>query len=556
VLPTLLVSFLLAASPSAAPDTLVVCPDALRPALRPWLEYRRAQGHHIMVIAPRRRADLVRKDIRRIARSGKRPAELPTTRAVSYGRKTAHCGALFGPALKFLVLVGDARPEKTDRSGAFVTPTGRVTAHVNVRWGSPPRIATDNVYADLDDDGIPELAVGRLPADTPAELSRMIAKTIAYERQQAFGPWRRRFHFVAGLGGFGPVADKALEVAAKSLITSSIPDAYRSTMTYASWHSAYCPDPLRFREMTVRRLNEGCLFWVYIGHGHWQKLDTIHVGGVDRPILTTADIGRLACPCGHPIAVFLCCYAGAFDAPDDCLAEEIVRQRGAPVAALAGTRVTMPYGMAVLATEFLHGYFHDHPATLGEALLDAKRAMVSDRRQPTRQRLAIDLLASVISSAPHQLAAERLEHVAMFHLFGDPLLRLHYPRRITLDYPATIGAGQRLAVSGHCDVDGRCSIEVTTLPGRLSFPLPGRGEVNMSAGTRRAVQATYERANQPRIAHAVCDIHQGRFQAELAIPVEARGRYLVRTFVAGTGVCGVGAGRIRVVQPANSGLGN
>jgi len=325
-------------------------------------------------------------------------------------------------------------------------------------------------------------------------------------------------------------------------------------MTYASWHSAYCPDPLRFREMTARRLNEGCLFWVYIGHGHWRNLDTLHAGGVNYPILTTADIGRLACPRGHPIAVFLCCYAGAFDAPDDCLAEEIVRQPGAPVAALAGTRVTMPYGMAVLATEFLHGYFHDHPATLGEALLGAKRAMVADRQEPTRQRQAIDLLASVISPAPQQLAAERLEHVAMFHLFGDPLLRLHYAHRITLDYPATIDAGNRLAVGGRCDVEGRCSIEVTAIPGQLSSPLRARGAVDLSADARRAVQATYERANQPRIAHAVCDTHQGRFQVELAIPGDARGRYLVRTFVAGKGVCGVGAGRIRVVQPTEGAL--
>ncbi|MFV2068469.1 MAG: C25 family cysteine peptidase [Pirellulales bacterium] len=522
MLQTLLVSLLLAANPSTGVDTLVVCPDALRGALRPWIEYRQAQGHRIMVIAPRSRADRLRDDIRQVARSG---------------------------GLRFLVLVGDARSDGTDRGRKLVTPTGSVTARVNVLWGSTPRIATDNVYADLDDDGVPDLASGRLPADRPAELSRMIAKTIAYERQQAFGPWRRRFHFVAGPGGFGPLADKALEVAAKSLITSSVPDAYRSTMTYASWQSAYCPDPLRFREMTARRLNEGSLFWIYIGHGHWRNLDMIRTGGIDRPILTTADVGRLECPRGHPIAVFLCCYAGAFDAPDDCLAEEIVRQPGAPVAALAGTRVTMPYGMAVLGTEFLHSYFHDRPATLGETLLAAKQAMMADRPGVgvTRQRAAIDLLASAISPAPEQLSAERMEHVAMFHLFGDPLLRLRYPHPMSLDFPATIGAGSRLTVSGDCDVDGRCSVELAVLPGRLPFRVPARGKVDLSTDARRAVQETYERANEPRVSYAVCDVRQGRFQAELTVPANARGQYLVRTFVAGKGAYGVGSGRIRVM---------
>lgn len=39
----------------------------------------------------------------------------------------------------------------------------------------------DNVYADIDDDGLPEIAIGRLPARTEAELASMVAKTLAYE---------------------------------------------------------------------------------------------------------------------------------------------------------------------------------------------------------------------------------------------------------------------------------------------------------------------------------------------------------------------------------------
>lgn len=39
----------------------------------------------------------------------------------------------------------------------------------------------DNVYADVDDDGLPEIAIGRLPARTEAELSAMVAKTLAFD---------------------------------------------------------------------------------------------------------------------------------------------------------------------------------------------------------------------------------------------------------------------------------------------------------------------------------------------------------------------------------------
>ena len=33
-----------------------------------------------------------------------------------------------------------------------------------------PSLASDAPYGDLDDDGVPDVAVGRLPVDTPQEL--------------------------------------------------------------------------------------------------------------------------------------------------------------------------------------------------------------------------------------------------------------------------------------------------------------------------------------------------------------------------------------------------
>ena len=144
---------------------------------------------------------------------------------------------------------------------------------MNVQYGSDPEIATDNWYADLDDDRVPELAVGRLPCDSAAELSCLVQRIIDYETSRDFGPWRRQVHFVAGLGGFGAMADAVLEAAAKSLIGDGIPSAYATTMTYGSWQSPYCPDPRQFQQVTIERFNEGSLFWVYMGHGELRAVD-------------------------------------------------------------------------------------------------------------------------------------------------------------------------------------------------------------------------------------------------------------------------------------------
>ena len=144
-------------------------------------------------------------------------------------------------------------------------PTYKAKAKINLRWGSEPEIATDNWYADLDDDAVPDLAVGRLTADTKEELSLIVDKILAYERTDDAGPWRRRINLVAAAGRFGPLVDTAVETVTKKFLTNGIPPGYATTVTYGSWPSAYCPDPRNFHRISLGRLNEGCLFWVYVG---------------------------------------------------------------------------------------------------------------------------------------------------------------------------------------------------------------------------------------------------------------------------------------------------
>ena len=241
-----------AGSPSA--DTAVVCPAEFRAALQPWIEHRRAQGHRIAIISNLHSPDELRSALRRIAAGGR---------------------------LRYLLLVGDADPRlyTDDAMRRRSVPGDYTKAVVNLRFGSTDEIATDNTYADLDGDRVPDIAVGRLPCDTADELAAMVDKILAYERSADFGPWRRSVHVVAGLGGFGAVADAALEAAAKSLLSEGIAAPYSTTMTYGSWQSPYCPDPRDFNRVTLGRLNEGSLFWVYIGHGQPWMCDEVRVPG-------------------------------------------------------------------------------------------------------------------------------------------------------------------------------------------------------------------------------------------------------------------------------------
>ncbi|MEX1223961.1 MAG: C25 family cysteine peptidase, partial [Pirellulales bacterium] len=319
--------------PSPAAEVMVICPAGLNEALAPWVAHRRAGGYRVAVSHAVDDANTIRRTIRAAAADAARR----------------------GGRLEAVLLVGDVAAD--DQPNPLAVPTHLAEAKINIRWGSEPHIATDNWYADLDDDDVPDVAIGRFAVDSAAELRQVIAKTIAYEQQPDFGMWRRRLHFVAGVGGFGKLADGVLESGTRYFLTGGIPAAYRSTMTYANWRSPYCPDPHRFRETTLARLNDGCLFWVYIGHGHKQHLDVMRTPAGGFPILSNQDVPHIAPARGAPVALFLSCYAGAFDQPEDCLAEKMLRHESGPVAVIAGSRVTMPYAMAVMGSTMLEECF-------------------------------------------------------------------------------------------------------------------------------------------------------------------------------------------------------
>ena len=514
---SLLLILLVGAHPVSAPDTVVVCPEPLRDALRSWVTERSAEGHDIVVIRAASDPVEVRAAIRRWGRLGD---------------------------LRSVVLVGDAAASADDPAGGACVPTWLVPATINVRWGSEPDIATDAPYGDLDGDGLPDVAVGRLPCDTPAQLERLVAKTLAYGKSRDHGLWRRRVNFVAGVGGFGPLTDRTVELAAAALIRQELPDAFSTSMTYASWTSPFCPHPRRFRAATLRRLNEGCLLWVYMGHGQVRSLDQTAPG--HGPVLTAEDAGLLACRHGWPIAVFMCCYAGAFDAKWDCLAEQLVLAPGGPVAALAGSRVTMPYGMAALGTELLEQLFHGAPQTLGRVVMRAQRQLLAGDRR-AGPRAALDQLAASLSPQPDTLDAERREHVLLFNLIGDPLLPLDLPEEVALQVPTEVPAGQAIPVMAESPIAGRATVELVRRLGR--FRRSRRSDYDNSFAAMAAYREMYRRANDARLAAVSVEVLPGAFRTQLAAPAAASGTYCVRIFVDGADGHAAGAAVIRIRRP-------
>jgi hypothetical protein len=486
-------------------DTVVVCSEHLQPSLKIWLSYRQQQGHRIAVVTP----------------------ELTAVQT-----KSRILEATDQKSLRYILLVGDANaePNASPQRQKLLVPTFFVEAKVNSQFGSEKTIASDNPYADLDDDGIPDVAIGRLTADSKPELVLMINKIIRYESQCDHAAWRRKINFVAGMGGFGKLEDTILETATKQFIARGIPEGYETSMTYASWQSPYCPDPRRFHDETLCRMNDGCLMWIYIGHGHVQQLDQMNVSGVPFHIFDVRDVAKVNARAGLPIAVFLACYTAAFDAQYDCLAEELLRIERGPVAVLGGTRVTLPYAMSVMSLELLNEYFHGASQTLGDVVLTAKRKSVEDQANGSLRQV-LDSLAQVMSPTKNMLAEERKENLSIFHLIGDPLLRIKRPLQIELDSAPRSKPGEIVTVSGSAPVAGQLTVELAYPRDRLSFRPDKRDHVEWSEEFLAQLQRCYLQANNRTMRKQTFDVPSGPFTLSIPIPAEASGTCDINAFL-------------------------
>ncbi|MCE9603916.1 MAG: hypothetical protein K8U03_03335 [Planctomycetia bacterium] len=510
----------LAAEPARPADVMVVCPGPFEEALRPWIEYRQKQGHVVAMVS-----------------GEEKPTEIKARLRAAYAAE---------PKLSILIIGDVENPSPFNPSArTFTVPTHFETATINVLFGSEPTIPTDNWYADFDDDGVPEAAIGRLPVDSAYELHHFIKRIIAYEQSTDFGPWRRKINFIAGLGGFGPVADAALEAAAKTLITNYLPPAYVSTMTYASWQSPYFPGGEEFHETVVERFNEGCLMWVYIGHGGRREFDYFRTpdGKVHR-IFSTADVAKLQAQKHPPIALFLSCYSGAYDAPQDCLAEEMLRREGGPIAVMSGTRVTMPYAMSILGQELMTGFFQQRPATIGQLLRDAKRGLALKPRTSDADK-QFDALATAMMPMAADLKAQRIENLHLFNLLGDPLLRLKHPETVSIQAPSEVRAGEQVKFGTTSPIAGETFVEFDIRRDRLRLPPLERD--------------TYD--GKPPLQYKRNDFQeaQGRNASEapagvpadwsLSTLLEDRGDYYVRVYVEGKDSFALGSSYVKVRPP-------
>ena len=351
-------------------DYIVITHPDFRQGIQPLVEWRESQGVRVKVATIEEVYDAFSYGLTD-------PAAIRDFLHYAYQHWTR-------PAPRYVLLVGDASYDYRDNLKA---PNKNFVPTYLVQTRFVGQTASDNWFVDFDEDRLPEMAIGRLPVKSAAEIKIVVEKTIGYERNAVPGEWRQRVLFVAD--DDQPV----FEATSDDLVKSYIPSNYEAIKVYLSDFA----DPGQSKARIVEAINQGAVIVSYVGHAAlnvWAK----------EGVFSSDDIAALRNESKLPFVVTMTCLDGYFHHPQaDCLAERLLLTEGkGAMAVFAPTSESLPSHQDVMVKALFQALFANGAPTLGEAVMRAKRTL------PNGGRGYEDLIETYI-------------------LFGDPALRLVQP---------------------------------------------------------------------------------------------------------------------------------
>jgi hypothetical protein len=266
------------ATPLLGADYLVITAQALLPAAQELAAYRAGQGLKTLVLDQQEIYD-----------------------AFSFGIADPHAirdllaaaRSTWNPAPRYVVLAGQGNLDYKDNlsfGGNLLPPL-----LVSTSYGL---FASDNHLADEGTaDGLPGMAIGRLPAATNADLHNLVQKIELYESAAA-ASWSGQALLVAdnqpGGGDFAADSD---------LVVAALPPGYQVTRIYLDATPA---DQGRIALLAALQGGVGLLS--YVGHG---GLDRLSATG----LLLASDAPNLSNGTRQPVMTALTCTINRFELP-------------------------------------------------------------------------------------------------------------------------------------------------------------------------------------------------------------------------------------------------
>ena len=279
---------------------------------------------------------------------------------------------------RYVLLLGDATFDFKDYFGWGVqnqVPPFPIKS--NYLW-----TASDPAYAAVNgDDLLPDIAIGRLPAANLDEARAMIDKIVTYENEGQGLDGKAVLIADRPDPSAGDFEANAEELAATLLSGNDVEKIYLDELGAAATHDSI-----------LSTFDEGASLVSYIGHGAMNLWS--------ENILRTDHVDSLGYPAHYPLLLTMNCLNGYFQFPTyDSLSETLLKADGKGIIAAfspSGESLDAPahFYHRLLLAELLHG---GHK-TLGDAVLEAQSKFAE--------------------------TGGYLELLSIYHLFGDPAMKL------------------------------------------------------------------------------------------------------------------------------------
>lgn len=217
--------------------------------------------------------------------------------------------------------------------------------------------ASDDWFVDFDDDGIPDMAIGRMPAETAAQADTMIARTVAYD-QTSPEAWATRALLVSGLP-----QNTGDDFAAQS---TSVRSVLPSEIVVTELVQAQDPTP---RATLLSAINAGQALLNFLGHGSVE----VWAGS----LFDASAAQNLANGAKVPVVLTMTCLNGYFqDVFTTALGKALLTApNGGAVAVWASSGLTEPNPQSTMNRAMVQALYATPAKTLGEAAAAAKAAI-------------------------------------------------------------------------------------------------------------------------------------------------------------------------------------
>ncbi|MBT3253224.1 MAG: type IX secretion system sortase PorU [Candidatus Marinimicrobia bacterium] len=377
------------------------------------------------------------------------------------------------PQLRYVLFLGDTDYDFRNITGQskMIIPTFQKNGNTDVS-----SYATDDRYTHIasgEFDRLPDIAIGRLPAQTTDQLAVMIDKIISYELTPEPGIWRNSVTLVAD----DPLRPSRTRVEYEHIrdtegLANILPSSMHVNKVYLTEYpevqdpnSPYIKKP-KARDAFLQQLYNGTLMVNYLGHGSptvWAQ----------EEVFTASDLGLVKTGMRLPFWVAgTCDWAKYDDVNSSCVPEELMlMENNGAVGILSTTRKTYAVFNEILLSDFFDFLFPELDAgrslTVGDAVMMAKN--ITAGSDPNNEK---------------------------YILFSDPALRLASPVRkghIDTVSPSVFQAMGTVNYAGVADTilsaEARAAVTVFDTPtpvtrsfynsynnttGSISYVLPGK----------------------------------------------------------------------------------